>query len=967
ASWGSTNKVAATAVDDLKNLTNGVTFTDGVYQVNYSGGFPKLWWEENPRPTYSVSVASSIANGTVTLSADSVYVGESVNVTAAPSEGYMLTAIKANGENIWPTVAGETSTASQTITHTPTEATEYSATFEPVPAEDPNAYSGAGTEADPYLIGTAGQLKKFRDDVNAGMCGSVTEAVATVAVSNPKYVYVKLTDDIDLGGASWTPIGNATATFRGSFDGNGHKITNFKLDTATTNVRIGTNSSYSSTNNGTAYCTVDTHNLYGLFATVDDLYHKDTKPRGIVKNLGVENVTITTATGDTPNKAGAIIARTSAHASVENCYAKNVTATLNGNNQVYFGGLLGYAEQFYKMAGCYVDTLNVTVNTTGGTQRVAALSTRTNGGASAIVTDCYSANVTYTKASTCTTTPNITNTTFGVNVAGGATYTNVYSTMDLTTYTTGWNTGAYQSGDANASWGSTNKVAATAVDDLKNLTNGVTFTNGVYNKSNSGGFPKLSWEANPYGYTFSATQSTGGTITLDKTTATVAAAGAPVDVTVTVTPDANYSVKAIKANGSVIWSAGSESAVTHTYTATASTEFTAVFEIPLDPGLGKYIDPAYTAGFSSVNTGSPAGTTTNYGQYSWSAPTANSAGSPFTKPENGDGFFTLAPATTGTKVHGFAVQNIQYNQYQSLKSTVDTYIRLNQIDGTDLSTLENGATMAEFVFGGNVVSADYWKGVSLRLVKDTDSSTGYSWGLYYTSNYSTETGYREVGNTRIEAPADIFGVWYHVVYDIDTTIGQARATITPEGGTAAVIEACSTGFVYTMEQANARITVSKDNADGTANLSAFNHGKSSVGFNGFVTIDLKQHYIIQEHFFHIDDIATTIDGGNISATADMYGIKSIYSGNETATTPPIYIAVYDNSKQMVGVAKGQIVKESISGGMRYTPTATLDAAALKLANGTYTVKVMLWSDKQVPYRAVAEKTLTVNGGTYTLN
>ena len=139
------------------------------------------------------------------------------------------------------------------------------------------------------------------------------------------------------------------------------------------------------------------------------------------------------------------------------------------------------------------------------------------------------------------------------------------------------------------------------------------------------------------------------------------------------------------------------------------------------------------------------------------------------------------------------------------------------------------------------------------------------------------------------------------------------------------------------------------------------------GLGGYVKVDLKEYTVIQEKYFHINDIEIAANNGTISATTNMYAMKPVYEGSWTDTTPPIYIAVYDGSKQMVGVAKGQIVKAAAAEGMRYTPTATLDAAALKLANGTYTVKVMLWSDKQVPYRAVAEKTLTVNGGTYTLN
>ncbi|MBR0423729.1 MAG: hypothetical protein IJJ04_03760 [Clostridia bacterium] len=38
-----------------------------------------------------------------------------------------------------------------------------------------------------------------------------------------------LTEDIDLGGKKWIPIGNESHPFSGVFDGNGHKIFNFKV------------------------------------------------------------------------------------------------------------------------------------------------------------------------------------------------------------------------------------------------------------------------------------------------------------------------------------------------------------------------------------------------------------------------------------------------------------------------------------------------------------------------------------------------------------------------------------------------------------------------------------------------------------------------------------------------------------------------------------------------------------------
>ena len=76
---------------------------------------------------------------------------------------------------------------------------------------------GTGTAEDPYLIGGLDELKAFRDSVNAG--------------ETYKGEYVRLTDDIDLGGEEWTPIGGGGTgqQFWGTFDGDGYTISNLKI------------------------------------------------------------------------------------------------------------------------------------------------------------------------------------------------------------------------------------------------------------------------------------------------------------------------------------------------------------------------------------------------------------------------------------------------------------------------------------------------------------------------------------------------------------------------------------------------------------------------------------------------------------------------------------------------------------------------------------------------------------------
>ena len=43
-------------------------------------------------------------------------------------------------------------------------------------------------------------------------------------------MYFRLTEDIDLSGHSWEPIGNSAQSFLGVFDGNGHTISGLYID-----------------------------------------------------------------------------------------------------------------------------------------------------------------------------------------------------------------------------------------------------------------------------------------------------------------------------------------------------------------------------------------------------------------------------------------------------------------------------------------------------------------------------------------------------------------------------------------------------------------------------------------------------------------------------------------------------------------------------------------------------------------
>ncbi len=75
--------------------------------------------------------------------------------------------------------------------------------------------SGSGTEADPYIIATGGQLAYMRQLVNTG-----AQVIGA---------YYKMSANIDLNHIKWEPIGNFENLFVGCFDGDGHCVKNLNM------------------------------------------------------------------------------------------------------------------------------------------------------------------------------------------------------------------------------------------------------------------------------------------------------------------------------------------------------------------------------------------------------------------------------------------------------------------------------------------------------------------------------------------------------------------------------------------------------------------------------------------------------------------------------------------------------------------------------------------------------------------
>ena len=82
------------------------------------------------------------------------------------------------------------------------------------------AFDGSGTEGDPYRIGDIDDLETLRRMIAGG--------------AETGGIYFAQTDNIDLIGVRWTPIGSWEHPFQGVYDGYGYQIQNMRLEEVNT-------------------------------------------------------------------------------------------------------------------------------------------------------------------------------------------------------------------------------------------------------------------------------------------------------------------------------------------------------------------------------------------------------------------------------------------------------------------------------------------------------------------------------------------------------------------------------------------------------------------------------------------------------------------------------------------------------------------------------------------------------------
>ncbi|MBO5079124.1 MAG: S8 family serine peptidase, partial [Oscillospiraceae bacterium] len=273
-------------------------------------------------------------------------------------ERYLAVKIGEMGTDVWPATITSVTVNGSTATNGAAPAPRYTMSATNIGAEQlaaaPSNVRFTETEAERnYKLGMSASGDKIIVNAN----GDITEnaegyyeisdaadllAFAALVNDGSNTINGKLMADIDMAGKEWTPIGNSSKNYAGTFDGQGHTISNLTAET---------NSSYMG--------------LFGYVSagTVKNVIVKDAKitgyqyVAGIVGRLAsgrIENCAVTgtsvisnTCTSDA-NTAG-VVGYVDANGTIESCYSE---ATVTGVGK-YTGGIVGYVKTSITLTNCY--------------------------------------------------------------------------------------------------------------------------------------------------------------------------------------------------------------------------------------------------------------------------------------------------------------------------------------------------------------------------------------------------------------------------------------------------------------------------------------------------------------------------------------------------------------------------------------------------------------------------------------
>jgi len=459
---GSTMTKYAASAAEWSTLadTLGSAFKNDTYGLN--NGLPRLVWEADPGLN-KITVEENIANGSVTAPAEAAE-GTEVALTVTPeSELYKVTAVTVNGEAIKSPYTFTMPAADVTV----------SATFEK------RWTNGSGTEADPIIISTIADLDALRTAVNAE--------------KHFAGIYFKLANDLDFTDVEFGTIGQIGSVaqsevryFAGNFDGNNKVIRNLTVNTSQRYVA-----------------------LFGIIKNAE------------IKNLGIEKSNFRQQGG----YFAAGLAVQATKSVISGCYVKDTTVNVksDGDNADAAGGLIANASGT-TITNCYTKNISLKTETSDAYFNAAA-----GGLVGALrdasqITNCYSADISYTKA--------------GSNIANIA---RVYSNSVISnTYT---DVKRHNDVDSVTVYDKASDEWLTLADKLGTEV----FKNDIYGSND--GMPMFIWEEEPtvvYSINI-ADNIANGTVKANYEKAVEGAA-----VRLTVTADENAAIESVTVNGEAI-------------------------------------------------------------------------------------------------------------------------------------------------------------------------------------------------------------------------------------------------------------------------------------------------------------------------------------------------------------------------------------------------------------------------------
>ncbi|MCD8365903.1 MAG: InlB B-repeat-containing protein, partial [Clostridiales bacterium] len=322
---------------------------DTVYGVSVASGYAVgKNADADTKGTYPYTVAAKGTQYTVTFEVtDGSVVGDSsITVEFDSAYGTLPTATLNNSAFVcWCTEDGTEITSTSTVViagdhtlyasgqcnHTAFDSEGFCLCGEYYQPADWNSTEGY------YEIGNVGQFLWFESLVNGDSSHSEFTSDDTSRGASANAV---LTADIDMSSYSslFTPMGRVGSLYNetsdtssitsygytGTFDGQGHTISNLTISTVTAND-------------------------IGIFATLG----------GTVKNLGIISFKYTQSSGDV--RGGAIAGQILPGGTVENCYVQSSTVTCTGG----VGGVLAGANFGGTIKNCYVVSSSVTASRKG--------------------------------------------------------------------------------------------------------------------------------------------------------------------------------------------------------------------------------------------------------------------------------------------------------------------------------------------------------------------------------------------------------------------------------------------------------------------------------------------------------------------------------------------------------------------------------------------------------------------------